>query len=330
MKNKVLAVYDADPYYADRFADLVNQREQVPFTVIAFTLLPYLMDYAQTNEVEILLISNQVENDVISRIRASLIILLEDGTADKHKEQYPSVFKYQSAENVIREIMSCYSKIPAEEIATLLGPASSIIGVYSPVNRCQKTSFALTLGQLKAKDSKALYMNFEECSGFSEIIGCTHEGNLSDILYYYNQNSYNWVKLSSVVHSWQGLDYIPPVRYPEDLLQIKAEEITELLLKIAKESIYDVLILDIGQMGKQAAEVLEICDLVYMPIKGDCVSLAKIKEFEEYLEVSGHTALKERLQKLRLPDCIEANKGGQYMEHLLWSELGDYVRQLLG
>ena len=37
--GRVMAVYDVDPFYADRFADTVNQREKLPFTVMAFTTL---------------------------------------------------------------------------------------------------------------------------------------------------------------------------------------------------------------------------------------------------------------------------------------------------
>lgn len=42
MTNRIMAVYDVDPFYADRFADFVNQKEKVPFTVMAFTTLERL------------------------------------------------------------------------------------------------------------------------------------------------------------------------------------------------------------------------------------------------------------------------------------------------
>ena len=45
--GRVMAVYDVDPFYADRFADTVNQREKLPFTVMAFTTLERLKTYAK-------------------------------------------------------------------------------------------------------------------------------------------------------------------------------------------------------------------------------------------------------------------------------------------
>ena len=35
--EKIMAVYDVDPAYARRFADVTNQKERVPFDVIPFT-----------------------------------------------------------------------------------------------------------------------------------------------------------------------------------------------------------------------------------------------------------------------------------------------------
>ena len=33
--KRIMAVYDVDPFYADRFAEFVNRKETVPFTAVA-------------------------------------------------------------------------------------------------------------------------------------------------------------------------------------------------------------------------------------------------------------------------------------------------------
>ena len=35
--KQIMGVYDADPFYADRFVEFANQKEQIPFTAVAFT-----------------------------------------------------------------------------------------------------------------------------------------------------------------------------------------------------------------------------------------------------------------------------------------------------
>ena len=54
--KRVIAVYDLDPFYADRFAKVANQKEKVPFTIIAFTSVERLKAYMDENPVEILLV----------------------------------------------------------------------------------------------------------------------------------------------------------------------------------------------------------------------------------------------------------------------------------
>ena len=57
--------------------------------------------------------------------------------------------------------------------------------------------------------------------------------------------------------------------------------------------------------------------------------MLKVEVFEEYLEASGRKKLKEKIQKLKLPSQNDVIRNENYLEHLMWGELGDYVRQLL-
>lgn len=329
MAKRVMAVYDVDPLYAERFAEFVNHREQVPFSVMAFTALERLKAYGADHEIELLLINTSVSREEMNKIGAARVVTLADGEIVPLVEQYPSVYKYQAADNIMREVMACYCADSEDPGYAMVSKISRIIGIYSPINRCLKTSFALTMGQLLARDSKVLYMNLEDCSGFGHLIGEEYKGGLSDLLYYYSQNGFSWIRLGSVVYTWGDLDYVPPVKYPEDLCQVTSQVMADLLVRIAGESAYEAIILDLGQFGKKATEVLEICDVVYMPVKDDCVSAAKVEEFEEYLVSSGHEPLKNRIQKLKLPYHCSFGRRDNYLEQLLWGELGDYTRQLL-
>lgn len=323
-----MAIYDVDPAYGARFADFVNQRERTPFTAMPFSSLVKLKEFAENHLVEILLIDRAALREV-EGIRARQIITLADGEVVELAEECPVVYKYQSGDSIMREVMACYCKQPVENGAALLGAKASVIGVYSPVNRCLKTSFALTMGQLLARNERVLYINLEEYSGFSRLIAAQYEQDLSDVLYLYRQGAYNWLKLKSIVYSWGGMDYIPPVRYAEDLNQVTPEDMALLLDRVARESGYEKLLVDVGQMGKGALPILENCDVVYMPVKDDCISAAKVEEFEEYVEAAGSTLLRERIHKLKLPYHNSFGRRDTYMEQLLWGELGDYVRQLL-
>ncbi len=126
------------------------------------------------------------------------------------------------------------------------------------------------------------------------------------------------------------MDYIPPVRYGEDLKNpVSPEEMARLIERIAGEGGYERLLVDVGQMGRGALPILEVCDAVYMPVKEDSVSAAKVEEFEEYLKTAGAKEVLEKIRRLRLPYHNDFGKREGYLEQLLWGELGDYVRKLL-
>lgn len=329
MAKRVMAVYDTDPLYTERFTEFISQKNQVGFSVMAFTDLERLKAYGDEHKIELLLISSSVSREEIEKIGAAVVVMLAGGEAASPGGQYPGVYKYQAADSLMREVMDYYCDNPDDPGYAMVSKTGRIIGVYSPINRCLKTSFALTMGQLLARDLKVLYLNLEDCSGFRQLIGEEYRGGLSDLLYYYSQEGFRWVRLGSVVYTWGELDYVPPVQYPEDLCQVTGQMMAELVIHIAGESVYETIILDLGQFGKKAAEVLEICDAVYMPVKDDCVSAAKIEEFEEYLISSGHEPLKNRIQKIKPPYHCSFGRKDNYLDQLLWGELGDYTRQLL-
>lgn len=324
----ILAVYDVDPLYAARFADVVNQKETIPFEVVAFRSLERLRAFAAETPIELLLISEGVADEETEAVGAARVVVLSDG-GTSGKSDYPCVYKYQSSGAIVREVMACYGE-KQDEIPEIFGRGSArILGVYSPISRCLKTSFAITMGQLLAQEEKVLYLNLEEFSGLSVLLKEEYRSDLSDLLYFYSGGTYNPLRLKGVVHTFGELDYIPPVRYPEDLDQAGEEAIAGLIRTIAGEDAYGTILVDIGNSRRTAVSVMKLCQVIYMPVKEDAVSQAKLEEFEHYLDQTGNRGLKDRLKRLKLPYHASFGAGGNYLDQLLWGELGDYTRQLL-
>ena len=103
-------------------------------------------------------------------------------------------------------------------------------GLFSG-GRCQKTSFALALGQILARQKAVLYLNLEEYAGFEQLFSCTYEKNLSDLLYYIRQDSSNLIfRINSMVQSFQNMDDLPPALSPADLMAASWEEWSNFLI----------------------------------------------------------------------------------------------------
>ena len=212
--KRILAVYDVDPFYAQRFAEVANQRENIPFTVMAFTSMERLKNYVKEHQVELLLINSQVGQEEIRQLGISRVVSLTEGEGTDADYEYPSVYKYQSSAGIIREVIACYSERTKEIYSAESGTPARIIGVYSPVGRCLKTSFALTMGQLMASDRRVLYITLEDYSGMAAMTGEEYKNDLSDVLYYFGQGNFNLLRLSGIVHSIGNMDYIPASEIP--------------------------------------------------------------------------------------------------------------------
>ncbi len=332
--KRIMAVYDVDPFYADRFAQFANQREKLPFTAVAFNSIGRLKAFAEQQAVEVLLVGEEVEEEELKDISVGQIVRLREsgvarGGGEVSGQETPSVYKYQSSDAVLREVMACYQAGSEVMPLAATGVKSFIAGVYSPVNRCGKTSFCLTMGQVLARDSHVLYMSLEEYSALSRLTSAVYRRTLSDLIYYFRQGEYNRMRLGTVLHNWGGMDYIPPAEYSEDLAEITGSELAQLVGSIASDGTYEVILLDLGHLTRNLEPLLDICDVIYAPVRDDCISSAKVDAWKRYLECAGKRHLLERTQFLRLPRAKAICQAENCLEQLLWGEMGDFVRNLL-
>ena len=221
--KKMMAVYDTDPVYAERLSDYVNRKEKGIFFAQAFTSREKLMDFAKGNEIDVLLSGEPVDSGEVSGIPSHQKIYL---TEDREKRTGQEIYKYQSGDDIIREVMAVYCELPGMEpaLSALLGKRKRLIGVFSPVGRCGKTCLALAIGLLLAKEEKVLFVSLDTFTGFTELINEPWKRDLSDLIYYYKLGRFNGIRLNAVTYYLGDLAWLPPIRFPDDYSQITVEE----------------------------------------------------------------------------------------------------------
>ena len=114
-----------------------------------------------------------------------------------------------------------------------------------------------------------------------------------------------------------------------DILGTAGEDWLSLFRLIAQEGGYDYLILDLGDSVQDLYEILNQCTRIYMPVRSDLLSQAKIEQFENLLRIWDYNSAADKLTKISLPYFESKSRGRAYFEDLIWGELGDYVRSLL-
>lgn len=332
MKKQIFAVCDTEAEYARNFMDYLNRKKSMPFEVQAFTSAENLIAFAEKNHIELLLISAEAMCREIRELDIGKVIILTEGVKPPEFGGYAGVYKYQASSQIVREVMACYgeekSVLPVQSPA--MKKSTDILGIYSPLGRCLKTSFALTLGQVLAKERPVLYLNLEEYAGFEELFGRSFSGTLSDLLYFVQQGENNLsVKLGGMVQTAGILDFIPPVQSPLDIRGTPWQDWIRLLQEISMHTSYETVILDIGNGIDEVFQLLDLCRTVYMPVRSDRMSVCKIAQFEKLLQMLDYSQVLAKTVKMKLPFYSGVQRGAFQPEQLVWSELGDYVREMI-
>ena len=122
MKRNIFAVCDLEVDYALNFMDYMNRKKNIPFEIQAFTSVENLIAYGKQTHIELLLISGRAMCREVRDLDIGKIIILSEGVHPPELDQYPSVYKYQSSSDVLREVMACYGaekKTVADQIAVI-------------------------------------------------------------------------------------------------------------------------------------------------------------------------------------------------------------------
>ena len=327
--KKILAVYDIDQKYAQKLTDYLNRTEKMAFHIIHFTSMEALKDYTKEHRIHVLLINREVMKPEVKQWNIQTILYLTDIEGLTEIEECKVIYKYQSAEYMVRELMDCYEALlPPEYKNTKLSECPFIIGVYSPVKRCMKTSFCLAMGMILAETRTVIYLNLEELSGLEQVLEQPFDADLSDALFYYNEDCFN-KQIDSVITKIGKLDFIPPIRYISDKDAVSLDNLLGFIQELGRKRHYDTVIIDVAEGGPSLNGVLRICQKIYMPVLDDRISKAKADEFEHVMNLVGEYEVLKRIEKITIPPLITVREDQSYEEQLLWGEFGDYVRNFI-
>ena len=298
--NHILAVCDAEERYASKLADYLNLKEGFPFQVRHFSTMEKLIQFTKQQNVEAALICEKYETDELTQMVPSVITLSEKNSIDK--ESGRAVWKYQSCEVLMKEVLQILAGECKEGSHILRNVPLKIIGLYSPVKRTMQTTFGLTMGQLLAKKGKVLYINMEGFSGLNSMLQRNFQRDLSDLLYYIQNGKQGLAYiLGSMVESVNGMDILPPMLCQMDLISIEAKEWLQLFYEIESQSEYEYLVLDLSDSIQGLFEILRQCFVIYTMTERDGFAMAKIDQYEQMIRQCCYEDILEKTNKCELP-----------------------------
>lgn len=332
MNRGILAVYDAEYDFTTRLVNYLGSRHDDIFKMFAFTEFEALKDFAEGHGIDVLLVSESVMEERIKDVGAKLVLVLSESKKCKSINGYKAVEKYQTAEGVFREVMEYVSESRNITGNTYMAVSDTkIIGVYSPVRRCFKTTFALTLSHVLADRDRVLYINFEEYSGLRKLLKSDYIGDISDLVYFYLQNkSVLKNKMYVIKREYGGFEYIPPMMFSNDIRNIEMEAWKGFINEIKDYGEYGTIVLDLSDMLSDVFEMLQLCEVIYMPVLDDFVSMAKVEEFGQVLKDRHKEEIRSRIIEFNIKGESYIDKNINDVGKIINGSFKQYVEELTG
>ena len=298
MKSRNLVVCDTEEEYAKALAMFFMRKKELMLQVHVCSSVGHAEALGKELRADILLAAAECAGEVQEKVRAEKVFVLSTGRKSAEKAEYPALYKYQSGEKMLSCIIQeCAELFDAEDMSQGMSgnKKQKIIGVFSPVHRIGKTEYALKLGEKLAETENVLYLNLEVFAGIGGHF--KQEGQtLADVLYYARQEKGNLgLMLTTLVCHRGNLDYVLPVPISEDLKEVHGSEWALLVNKILEQSIYETIVLDIGDGIPELYQLLKSCAEVHMPVLEDDYSKAKLLQFEREMNVMGQEDVLKRI-----------------------------------
>ena len=167
---------------------------------------------------------------------------------------------YQSGHKIAREILKKKETWHLkEEVIDFGGKKGEWVSVYSPIGGVGKSTLAMGLADVLACHKKVLFVSLEGPSAWNLFFKYPLNYNLSDFFYcFFMESSQEWGKRIREMACQQknGLYFMPPCRYPDDLLELREEEVL-IWMELLKEN-FDYVVADLGsQMIKPNRMILQ-------------------------------------------------------------------------
>lgn len=387
MKCFVIGIWDENTEYGLRLAEYLMHCTEYQIQIMTFSETHQLVRWMKSHSLDVLITGCENSLERIGRIycedvfagleeevwsHVTAVIELQDKVMDpvKSGDRMYKVSRYWSSLTLMEFICGHILKIQdmsgnGRKNRETEKKNVEILGIFSPVARCGKTTLSVAFTQILGEEKRALMICMDQ---FSELFS-SDQNNLSDLIFRIHNNC-NWkaeIQEDRVVHnrnpnmgseggwtefledgenpadallcqyirSWNQMDYIPAPLYEDDLNQISAVQMAEVLKLLKKQNRYRYIVVDIRTGMDNLQVLLEQCDQVFMPDLGDTVSSSKIHVFEERMrrqnaqEICGNTSLMHRIHKVRLPEVIQTNTLENYYKELGWSSFGKRVREVM-
>lgn len=361
---------DSDQTYAAALMNYLNRREDIRAEVQAFSDFESLRECFREHGAGILMISEKDLKDLVevSQWRVDLIVVLtakdsenggNEGNVQAVREGPGDCQTTGDRQYGDRRVIRLSKYQPVSRLMTMIEDAekeigiskrereglAEVIGVFSPVRRCFKTSLALALSLYLAEAGRrVLFISFEPFlpaeyrNGEAENSPDEAVGTLEEALYLVKSRDDGAEKVLREF-SRDNMTCLVPSQNVGDFSQVAPEEWKHLITAFRKCAEVDAVVADFDELPVSCPGVLALCDEVYLPTLPDVFSGEKTALFMQLLTDS-EAASDMRIRKITVREPAKTGTWHetagmrqeeirQYRENLKSGEIGQLAVRLI-
>lgn len=332
--ERILAILSEEPEYSQELAAYLSSRRDFLFRPVVFTNVEAYCDYVRTHKVDMLICDEDIADYLDGDTVADATCILMPNTYVAEEQEYPTIFKYQSSEAVMREIIRYYTgkgKItPANGKDGSENGETKIISVCSPVGGCYKSTFALALAKYYSNGGRTLFLSFDPFFTFPKEVKSPSDKNLTDILYYLQSCTRDPVSFVGRMSKKQGnLEYIGGAAHWFDITELKPNHIARLFEAIKWNKYYDSIVLDLSADNAACLEMLSSSQRILTPIGMGLKGTQKINEWKRQLGFIGRVDVLEKIREINIPRDEEL-AGDFSFDQLTRGRMGSFIEEMEG
>ena len=325
-EKNIMAICDTQGSYAYRLMEYLEERRALPYRVYAFTAPEKLLDFAEHEEISLLLISEEAASRADGPIPAKRRVVLTDGETVLTEEEL-RVCKYQPAGEILGQINAyCRESGSAEACSDRLRK-KRLVGFYAPSGGAASTLFVIACGQILSERGEALYLSFRNCSGLERLTDDVFSRTLGDLLYYYRRKAEDFrLHMREMTRQIGPLAFLPPALLPSDIQETDAEMWTGFLSRVAEEAEEEILLLEFSDAVRDLPEVLRLCGEIVLVSEENTVAEAALEQFRESLQDRGGAELLARC-RTAFPPALDGRLAETTAERAAEGVMGEYARE---
>lgn len=300
-----VALFDKNKTYTNRLVKAMQANYSKNVNIKVFSEEQYFVSELKSEYIDIAIIDCEfIKMQRYIPDRTVVATFVRDNAIEEY-EGIPAIGKFQRVDNIYKRIVGIYADNTAglkvrghsEKVNTVLFTSaqggtgtSSVAAAYAV--------------RLSLAEHKVFYLSLERFGSANSYFSGEGTGSFSDVIYALKSKNVNFpLKLQSTIKTDQsGVDYIDGCRNAYDMMELKDNEIVELLEGLSSVGEYDTVVIDYSGAldSRQQMLMKEHSDTIVYICDGSETGNDKFLKFCEALRVVEKREKRELLGKMGL------------------------------